>query len=667
MCIRDRNVLGAEKTNALQRIAMENGQSRLKVPLLFGYDVIHGYRTIFPISLAEAATWDPALVEKTAGAAAEEAAASGIRWTFAPMVDISREPRWGRIAEGSGEDPVLGSAMAAARVRGFQKKNDRGDWTIAACAKHFVGYGAAEAGREYNYTEISERTLREVYLPPFKAAVDAGAATLMSAFNDLDGIPASANPFTLTTVLRHEWGFQGFVVSDWDSVGQLVNHGIAATGAEAAKKALEAGVDMDMEGGTYEKNLAQLVKDGKVSQAAIDQAVRRILRIKFMLGLFDSPYTDAGRAPSVILSQAKLELARQAAQEAVVLLRNQNKLLPLRRDLRRIALIGPLADDKQNMLGNWIAQGRGEDAVSVMEGIKAKLPPGVQLAYVRGTEVNGDSSAGFAEAVEAARSAQVAVLVLGESGAMSGEASSRAFIGLPGNQEDLLKAVMETGVPVVLVLMNGRPLAIPWAAEHVPAILESWFLGVQAGNAIADVLFGDVNPSGKLPVTFPRTLGQVPIYYNHRHTGRPATAEKWTSKYLDVPNTPQFPFGYGLSYTTFRYSNMQVSAARLPATGGHLTVSAEIENTGDGNGDEVVQLYLRDLAASTTRPVKELKGFQRISLRPGEKRRVEFALSPDQLRFYDPEMKYVVEPGRFNVWIGPNSAEGVQGEFELVQ
>src|SRR6266516_2248368 len=521
------NVIGAENTTPVQLIAVT--ESRLKIPLLFGLDVIHGYRTIFPIPLGEASSFDPDAAEATARAAGQEAAAFGINWTYAPMVDIARDPRWGRIAEGSGEDPYLGSLMAAARVRGFQQN-------IFATAKHFAGYGAAEAGREYNETEISQRTMREIYLPPFKAAVDAGVASLMSAFNDIAGVPASGNAWLTDTVLHREWGFKGFVVSDWTSVAELINHGVAGSQAEAGRRALTAGVDMDMQSGIYVDSLAALVGT-RIPMPVVDSAVMRILRAKTRLGLFRDPYRPRTAPPTSEIRS----LARRVAGESIVLLKNERSLLPLDPKSGTIAVISPLADNKEEPLGPWHTQGRGDDVVTVLQGIKAKVP-GTTLLYAPGSGIEDTATAGFAAAVTAARQAKVAILVLGERGDMSGEAASRSSLGLPGVQQQLLEAVAATRTPVVLVLMNGRPLILEWAADHVPGIVETWFLGVEAGNATADVLFGDVNPSGRLPVTFPRVLGQVPLYYNHRNTGRPYDASnKFTSKYIVVPNTPRYP------------------------------------------------------------------------------------------------------------------------------
>ena len=643
------NVMGAENTTPVQRIAVT--ESRLKIPLLFGLDVIHGYRAIFPIPLGEASSFDPEAAEATARAAGQEAAAFGINWTYAPIVDIARDPRWGRIAEGSGEDPYIGSLMAAARVRGFQQN-------IFATAKHFAGYGAAEAGREYNETEISERTMREVYLPPFKAAVDAGVASLMSAFNDVAGVPASGNAWLTDTVLRREWRFPGFVVSDWTSVAELINHGIAGSQAEAGRRALTAGVDMDMQSSIYVDSLAALVQSNRIPLAVVDSAVMRILRAKQRLGLFRDPYRARTAPPATELRA----LARRVAGESIVLLKNERSLLPLAKT-GTIAVIGPLADNKEEPLGPWHTQGRAEDVVSVLQGIKTKVQT---VLYAQGSGIDDTSKAGFAAAVAAARQAKVAVLVLGERGDMSGEAASRSSLGLPGVQEQLLEAVAATGTPVVLVLMNGRPLILEWASDHVPAIVETWFLGIEAGNATADVLFGDVNPSARLPVTFPRVLGQVPLYYNHRNTGRPPDANnKYTSKYIDVPVTPRYPFGYGLSYTTFGYSNLKLSAARARVSD-TITATVTVTNSGGREGTEVVQLYVRDEVASVSRPVRELKAFRRVTLKPGESRAVDLRVAVRDLWFIGLDMKPVVEPGTFRVYVGPNSAEGLEATFECI-
>src|SRR5437762_542827 len=579
------NVRGTSRTNELQRIAAE--ESRLRIPLLFGFDVIHGYRTIFPVPLGEASSWDPVLAERSASIAAAEARAAGVHWTFAPMVDIARDARWGRIVEGAGEDPYLGSMMARARVRGFQGRDYSAPDKILACAKHWVAYGAAEAGRDYNTTDMSEGTLRQVYFPPFKAAVDEGVGTFMSAFNDLNGVPSSANPFTLTKVLRGEWKFDGFVVSDYTSVQELIQHGVAANGQEAASLALNAGVDMEMVSRLYNQNGAQLLRTGQVSQATIDEAVRRILRIKFRLGLFDHPYADESHERSSIFTQANLAAARELAARSIVLLKNERETLPVSKNVKSVAVIGPLADDQEDLLGSWTGDGKVNDAVTLLAGIKSKVSTATKINYAKGCDIGGDSTQGFDAAVRAARESDVIIVAVGESAAMSGEASSRSSLDLPGRQLELVKALQATGKPIVVVLMNGRPLTINWIAENSPAILETWFAGVQAGNAIADVLFGDVNPGGKLPVTFPREVGQVPLYYNHTNTGRPPDPNnKYTSKYLDAPVTPLFPFGFGLSYTRFRISNLRVAASSVKPDG-RTAVTVEIENTGSRAGDEV--------------------------------------------------------------------------------
>jgi beta-glucosidase len=657
------NVRGAQRTNQLQHVAME--ESRLKIPVLLGFDVIHGYRTIFPIPLAEASSWDPSLAERSASIAAQEARDAGVRWTFAPMLDIARDPRWGRITEGAGEDPYLGAAFARARVRGFQGSDYSAPNKILACAKHWVAYGAGEGGRDYNTTDLSENTLREIYFPPFKAAVDAGVGTVMSAFNDINGVPASANPFTLTKVLRDEWKFDGFVVSDYTSVKELINHGLAANEKDAARAALNAGVDMEMVSRLFNQHGPALLKEGQVSQATIDEAVRRILRIKFRLGLFDRPYTDEAREPNSLLKPESVSAAREIASRSMVLLKNERETLPLSKSISSIAVIGPLADDRRAPLGWWSGDGKPEDTVTPLAGIKAKVSPQTKVSYAKGCDTQGDSTEGFGEAVAAARNSDVAIVFVGETAEMVGEAASRSSLDLPGRQMDLVKAIHETGKPTIVVLVNGRPPTIEWIVEKVPAILESWMGGSQAGNAIADIVFGDVNPGGKLPVTFPRTVGQVPIYYNHMNTGRPPEANnRYTSKYLDVPWTPLFPFGYGLSYTQFKITNLQLSAQSIHANG-KLTVSVEVENAGKRPGDEVVQLYIRDVAASMTRPVKELKGFQRVTLQPGEKRRVEFVLTAAQLGFWNREMRFVVEPGEFKVMVGANSEDLIETKFEV--
>jgi beta-glucosidase len=654
------NVIGAENTNRVQRIAVE--ESRLGIPLLFGLDVIHGYRTIFPIPLATAASWDPALVTAMESIAAREARAAGVHWTFAPMIDIARDPRWGRISEGAGEDPHLGAVMAAARVRGFQGDDVAAADRVLACLKHYVAYGAAVAGRDYNSVDLSERSLREIYLPPYQAGVQAGAGSLMSAFNLLNGVPTTANTFTINQILRGELGFDGFIVSDWNSVGELIVHGYAADARDAARLALGATVDMDMMGGIYAGELADLVRTGVVPAASLDAAVRRVLRAKFALGLFDHPYVDPARERAVTLREDHVAAARDAAGRSMVLLKNEGALLPLAGSARSIALIGPLADNRTDLLGSWHAMGQPQDVVTVLEGVRRRAGPAATVTYAQGSTITGQERDGFAQAVEAARGADVAIVVVGELEYETGEAASRASIDLPGVQQALIEAVHATGTPVVAVIMSGRPLAIPWLAEHVPAILQAWHPGVQGGNAVADVLWGDVNPSAKLPVSLPRSVGQVPIYYATDMTGRPATEQKFTSRYLDLPTTPLYPFGHGLSYTTFAYGDLVVSADTI-APGDTIAVSATVTNTGAAAGAEVVQLYIRDLVSSVVRPVKELEGFARITLQPGERQTVRFTLGPRELGFYNQDMQWVVEPGAFAVWIGRSSAEGLEGRF----
>lgn len=658
------NVIGSEPVRELQRIAVE--RSRTKIPLIFGLDVIHGFRTTFPIPLAEAATWDPDIVRAAARVAATEASAAGIAWTFAPMVDIARDPRWGRIAEGSGEDPYLGSVMAVARVEGFQGKSLLDPTSIVACPKHFAAYGAAEGGRDYNTVTVGDRALRDIYLPPFKAAIQAGAGTIMASFNEIDGVPSSGNHYLLTDILRGEWKFNGFVVSDWASIGELIPHGFAKDARQAAERAINAGLDMDMMSGCYNDNLAGLVKEGKVSMATIDESVRDILRVKFRLGLFTDPYRgiSAARERAATLTKENLRTAREDAREAIVLLRNQENLLPLSKSVKTLAVIGPLATSHVEPLGPWAGPADTNTVVSLLEGIRRALPHAV-ITHEGGCGIEDTSSSGIAAAVSAAQNADAVILAVGESRDMSGEASCRAFIGLPGIQERLVRAIQKTGRPVVLVLMNGRPLALPWEAEHMPAILETWFLGAETGNAIADVLFGDVAPTGKLPVTFPRAVGQIPIYYDHKNTGRPASdSNHFTSKYLDLPSTPLYPFGYGLTYTSFGYSDL---AVQTPAVGANdtLRVSAVVKNTGKRDGDEIVQLYVRDEFASVTRPVRELKAFRKVHIAAGASERVSFAVPVSSLAFTNIDMKHTVEPGTFKVWIAPNSAEGVEGTFDV--
>jgi len=656
------NVRGAKNVNELQRAAME---SRLKIPHLFAFDVIHGYRTIFPVPLGEAASFDLKAAELSAYIAAKESRSAGVAWTFAPMVDIARDPRWGRIVEGAGEDTFLGSQLATARVRGFQGMDYSAPDRVLACAKHWVAYGASQAGRDYGATDISENTLYNVYFPPFKAAKDAGVDTFMSSFNDLNGVPATANRWIMTDVLRKEWKFDGLVVSDYTAVMELMNHGIAKDEADAAQIALNAGVDMEMVSRFYNQNGEQLLKNKKLTVATIDEAVRRILRIKYRLGLFDKPYTDESLEAKTLLTPEHRKAAREIAAKSFVLLKNDNQTLPLRKNVKELAIIGGLADSKEDVLGSWNGDGKVDDAVTLLEGVKNKLGTNTKIRYVKGCDAKCEDTSEFNKAVDAAKDSDFTLLVVGESAAMSGEAASRSNIDLPGKQLDLVKAIHATGKPYAVVLMNGRPLTINWVAENSPAILETWFAGTEAGNAIADVLFGDVNPSGKLPVTFPRSVGQIPIYYNMMNTGRPfKEAEKYTSKYLDIPNTPLYPFGYGLSYTNFALSNIRLSSTQI-AVNGSLNVSVDVQNTGNRAGTEVVQLYIRDLVGSLTRPVKELKGFERVALNAGEKRTITFTLKPEHLGFYNAQNKFVVEPGDFKVWVGQSSVDGLEGSFTV--
>lgn len=652
-------------TRELQRVAVE--ESRLKIPLLFGYDVIHGYKTIFPIPLGEAASWDLEAIEKSAHVAAAESAAAGLHWTFAPMVDICRDPRWGRIMEGAGEDTYLGSRIAEARVRGFQGEKIGATDRVLACVKHFAGYGASTAGRDYNTVDMSERFFREIYLPPYEAAVRAGAATVMTSFNDLDGVPATGNAFLLKKILRDEWGFKGFVVTDYTSINEMVAHGTAANEKEAGEQSLNAGVDMDMQGAVFQRFTAESLKEGKVKMADIDDAVRRILQVKFELGLFDNPYkfSDEAREKRVVFSAENRAAAREVSRKSIVLLQNEGAVLPLKKGSQRIALIGPLAENKLDLIGNWSGAGDGINCVSLAEGIRAATT--AEILTAKGCEVEGDDRSGFAAAMEAAKKADVVVVAVGERAMMSGEAAARAELGLPGAQEALILELAKTGKPIVVVLMNGRPLAIPRVAEKAAAILETWWLGTETGHAIADVLFGDYNPSGKLPVTFPRSVGQVPIFYNEKSTGRPFNPDsKWTSKYIDMPNSPQWAFGHGLSYTEFKYSNLQVDKAKF-RSGESVRVKVTVTNTGSRAGEETVQLYTRDLVASVTRPVKELKGFQKISLPAGASKEVEFVLTERDLAFFRKDMTLGAEPGEFEVMVGGSSDRVEKVRVEMVK
>jgi len=656
------NVRGVAQVNELQRAAM---RCRLKIPILFGFDVIHGYRTIFPVPLGEAASWDTALAEATASIAAAEARAAGVHWTFAPMVDIARDPRWGRIVEGSGEDTFLGSRFAFARVRGFQGNDYSAANRLMATAKHWAAYGAAEGGRDYNTTDLSERTLREIYFPPFKAALDAGVGSFMTAFNDLDGIPSTANPFILKKVLRDEWKFDGLVVSDYTAVMELIFHGLAKDEKSAAEYAMNAGTDMEMVSRLYNRYGAELLREGKISRAVLDEAVRRVLRVKFRLGLFERPFADSEAEQREVFKKSNLEAAKRAAERSFVLLRNDNRTLPFPKTVKKIAVIGYLADSKADMLGSWAGDGRPEDVITLVEALRRKFPD-KEVIYVPGCDARCESDEGFKAAVDAAMQVDVTIVAAGETADMSGEAASRSNLDLPGLQTDLIKQIHNTGRRYAVVLMNGRPLTINWVADNSPAILETWFAGTMAGPAIADTLFGDAVPGGKLPVTFPRSTGQVPIYYNHKNTGRPyKDSEKYTSKYLDLPNTPLFPFGFGLSYTTFKLSNLRLDKLKI-RPGETLRVNVTVENTGDIAGDEVVQLYIHDVAASVTRPVRELRGFRRIHLKPGEKTELEFNLTGKDLEFPGCDMKPVIEPGEFEIFVGNSSVGGLGSIFHVV-
>ena len=661
------NAYTAEYTRSLQKVAVE--ETRLGIPLLFGFDVIHGHRTIFPIPLGEACSWDLELMEKSARIAATEAAAEGIHWTFAPMVDIARDPRWGRVAEGAGEDVWLGCRIAEARVRGFQGKDLTADDTVLACAKHFAAYGGAEAGRDYNIVDVSERTLAEVYLPPFKACVDANVRTFMPAFNEIAGVPCTASRVLLTETLRQKWGFTGMVVTDYTAINELVPHGVAADLTQAGRLAIEAGVDMDMQGGVYFTQLEALVNAGKVSPAAIDEAARRVLRVKAELGLFEDPYRYCceEREKSLILSPEHKAVAQEAAEKSMVLLKNENDTLPFSKNLRSLAVIGPLAESQLELLGNWYGAGDGRQVVSVATALREKLGKSVKITAVKGCEVDDENDSQLKAALAAAKEADAVLLVLGEYGSMSGEAACRVDIDLPGLQNRLAEEVAAAAQekPVAAVLFNGRPLTISRLNKAVPAILEAWFPGTMGGQAVVETLFGDASPSGRLVMSFPRHAGQIPIYYSGKNTGRPISKDKYTSKYLDCPNTPLFAFGHGLTYTTFSYGPLRLSAAEMPMNG-EITASIKVTNTGNRAGEEVVQLYLRDLVASVTRPLKELKGFNKISLGPGAAAEVKFTITAAELTFVGPDLEPLLEPGEFEVMIGGSSSVTDGQRFTLL-
>lgn len=664
------NVIGVQHTRELQQMAM---QSRLKIPLLFGQDVIHGFKTTFPIPLAEAASWDTAAIRLSARIAATEAAAAGVHWTFAPMVDISRDPRWGRVMEGAGEDPFLGSVIAAVRVKGFQGNGLGNTDAVMACAKHFAAYGAAVGGRDYNSVDMSLRQLHETYLPPFKAAVDAGAATLMNSFNDLNGIPATGNKYLQRDILKGQWKFSGFVVSDWGSVGEMVHHGYAKDNYKAALLAITAGSDMDMESRSYKDHMAQLVKEGKVKIQLVDDAVKRILRKKFELGLFDDPYrfSNPEREQRQLNNPVHRVAARDMAKKSIVLLKNQEQLLPLSKETKSIALIGPFIKAVKDNLGFWSMEWPDDSStiVTQWEGIKNRVSGSTKLLYAKGCNINDSSKTGFAEAIEAAIQAEVVIMSMGEARDMSGEAKSRSNIHLPGVQEELIKAIHATGKPVIVMINAGRPLVFNWTADSIPAILYNWWLGMEAGNAIADVLFGDYNPSAKLPMTFPRSEGQIPIYYNYYNTGRPAKNDSdrfYRSAYIDESIYPKFPFGYGLSYTQFQYSDIRLTKKYYKANE-KIEAIITVTNTGAYDGEEVVQLYIRDITASVVRPVKELKGFQKIFLKKGEAKKIRFTLTANDLRFYNDHLQYIYEPGEFRLYIGGNSSDVKEIAFEILK
>lgn len=663
------NIMGTEHVKTFQDAAM---QSRLKIPLLFGQDVIHGYRITFPIPLAEACSWDVDMIEKSERVAATEASASGINWTFAPMVDIARDPRWGRVMEGAGEDPYLGSLIAVARVRGFQGRGLGSIDAVMACAKHFAAYGAAIGGRDYNSVDMSLHTLWQYYLPPFKAATDAGVATFMNSFNDLNGTPATASAYLQREILKRDWNFKGFVVSDWGSIGEMINHGYAKDNYQAAEEAITAGNDMDMESRSYINNLEKLVKDQKVSFTLIDDAVSRILRKKFEMGLFDDPYRfiKPEREKTMLNLPENVAIAREMAQKSIVLLKNDHQLLPLSKDIKTIALIGPLVKAKKELKGFWSLDiDPNENIPSVMEALQQQQPQ-TRFLFSNGCNIDDQSRAGFADAVATAKKSEVVIMVMGEAPDMTGEAKSKSNIHLPGVQEDLVKEIVATGKPVIVLLMSGRPMVFNWTADNANAILYTWWLGSQGGNAIADVLYGACNPSGKLPITFPRTEGQIPIYYNHLNTGRPASGDKdvfYKSAYIDLPNSPQYAFGYGLSYTTFDYVDDEAGATTTSLKDkDNLSISFTLKNTGKYAGEETVQLYIRDMVSQPLRPVKELKDFKKVFLQPGESRRISFNVNRDMLYFYNDNLELITQPGEFQVMIGSASDDiRLKRTFEL--
>ncbi|PXY01260.1 beta-glucosidase BglX [Marinifilum breve] len=661
------NAYSADFTYRLQKENLEN--TRLGIPLLFGYDVVHGHWTTFPIPLAESCSWDLEWLEKAARVAAIEASSEGLHWTFAPMIDIARDPRWGRVAEGAGEDVYLGSVIAKARIKGFQGDELYKNNTILACAKHYAAYGVAQAGRDYHTVDISNRELWSTYLPPFKAAINAGVATFMTSFNELDGTPCTGSKYLLDDILRKKWKFDGFVVTDYTSIMEMTKHGNVKDDKEAGEVAINAGVDMDMQSGIFNDHLPQSVKEGKVLETRINKAVKDILKMKYKLGLFDDPfrYSNAERAKKTLMKPEFLTASREMAKRSIVLLKNDDQILPLDKNVDKLAVIGPLVHNKRDLVGTWSGAGKWEKSVPVMEGIKNAVSPNTEILYAKGCEFLGDDKSGFEEAIATANKADVVVLVVGEPQHLSGEAASRTNLELPGVQPELVKEIVKTGKPVVMVMMNGRPLTIDWEAANVPAILETWHLGVQAGPAIADVLFGDYNPSAKLTVTFPRNVGQIPIFYNMKNTGRPYDAnDKYRSKYLDSPNTPLYPFGYGLSYTSFEYSEISLDKTSM-SVNENIKAKITVRNTGNFDGEEIVQLYIRDLVGSVTRPVKELKGFQKVFIPKGESVELEFTITPEDLAFYRKDMSYGVEKGDFKLFIGTNSEDVKETQFTLEQ
>ncbi len=679
------NVTSVASTRETQKIVMEH--SRIKIPLIFGYDVIHGYKTIFPIPLGESASWDLNVIKKSAEIAAKETAASGVHWTFAPMIDISRDARWGRIMEGAGEDVYLNKVIGVARIKGFQGEDLSETNTIAACAKHFAGYGFAEAGRDYNTVNVGEYELHNTILPPFKAAAEAGVATFMNSFNEIDGIPATGHKVLQRDLLKGSWGWNGFIVSDWGSIGEMRAHGYAKDKKHAAQIAMNAGSDMDMESYAYEAHLEALLNENKITLEQLNDAVRRVLRLKFELGLFDNPYKycDEEREIKNVYTKEHLAIARDAARKSIVLLKNETNILPLSKSIKSIAVIGPLANDKDAPLGNWRAKGTYNSAISLLEGVKNAAGSSTKIYYEKGVDLtiptvkpsdnqflyplkfNNSDTSGMAAAVEAAKKAEVVLLAIGEDAYQSGEGRSQTNIGFLGLQNELLEAVYEVNKNIVIVLMNGRPMDISWAANHVPSILECWFLGSESGHAIADVVFGDYNPSGKLPVSFPHHVGQEPLYYSQKMTGRPSSPKHVTySGYRDIPKTALYPFGFGLSYTTFEYKKLSMDKKEM-SVNGKLKISVDITNTGTKNGEEVVQLYIRDLVGSITRPIKELKDFKKIMFKAGETKTINFIINAKTLEFYTINKKWEVEPGDFNVWIGGDSYSALETSFIVTE